>query len=38
LSASLDKLGAKVMIDQGTPNQSQDFTPVALAIKSSGAG
>ena len=37
LSASLDKLGAKVTIDQGYPNQSQDFTPVALAIKSSGA-
>ena len=27
LSASLDKLGAKVAIDQGYPNQSQDFTP-----------
>jgi branched-chain amino acid transport system substrate-binding protein len=37
LSASLDKIGAKVAIDQGYPNQSQDFTPVALAIKSSGA-
>jgi branched-chain amino acid transport system substrate-binding protein len=37
LSASLDKLGAKVAIDQGYPNQSQDFTPVVLAIKSSGA-
>jgi len=37
LSASLDKLGAKVTIDQGYPNQSQDFTPVVLAIKSSGA-
>jgi branched-chain amino acid transport system substrate-binding protein len=37
LSAGLDKLGAKVAIDQGYPNQSQDFTPVALAIKSSGA-
>jgi branched-chain amino acid transport system substrate-binding protein len=30
LSASLDKLGAKVALDQG-------FTPVVLAIKSSGA-
>ena len=37
LSASLDKLGAKVAIDQGYANQSQDFTPVVLAIKSSGA-
>jgi branched-chain amino acid transport system substrate-binding protein len=37
LSASLDKLGARVAIDQGYPNQSQDLTPVALAIKSSGA-
>ncbi len=37
LSASLDKLGAKVTIDQGYPNQSQDFTPVVLAVKSSGA-
>src|SRR5208283_5151825 len=37
LSASLDKLGAKVAIDQGYPNQSQDFTPAVLAIKSSGA-
>lgn len=37
VSASIDKLGAKVVIDQGYPNQSQDFTPVVLAIKSSGA-
>jgi branched-chain amino acid transport system substrate-binding protein len=37
LSASLDKLGAKAAIDQGYPNQSQDFTPVVLAVKSSGA-
>ena len=37
LSAALDKIGAKVAIDQGYPNLSQDFTPVALAIKSSGA-
>ncbi len=37
LSASLDKLGVKVAIDQGYPNQSQDFTPVVLAVKSSGA-
>jgi branched-chain amino acid transport system substrate-binding protein len=37
LSAALDKVGAKVAIDQGYPNQSQDFTPVVLAIKSSGA-
>src|ERR1700724_3802563 len=37
LSAWLDKLGAKVAIDQGYPNQSQDLTPVVLAVKSSGA-
>src|SRR6202522_408452 len=37
LSASLGKLGAKVVLDQGYPNNSQDFTPVVLAIKSSGA-
>src|SRR5208337_2149349 len=37
LSAALDKIGAKVAIDQGYPNQSQDFTPVVLAVKSSGA-
>jgi branched-chain amino acid transport system substrate-binding protein len=37
LSAALDKIGAKVATDQGYPNQSPDFTPVVLAIKSSGA-
>jgi branched-chain amino acid transport system substrate-binding protein len=37
LSAALDKLGATVVTDQGYPNQTPDFTPVALAIKSSGA-
>ncbi len=37
LSAALDKAGGKVAIDQGYPNQSQDFTPVVLAVKSSGA-
>ena len=37
LSAALDKIGAKVFTEQGYPNQSQDFTPVVLAIKSSGA-
>jgi branched-chain amino acid transport system substrate-binding protein len=37
LSASLDKIGARIAIDQGYPNQSQDFTPVVLAVKSSGA-
>ena len=37
LSASLGKLGAKVALDQGYPNQSQDFTPIVLAIKSSDA-
>jgi branched-chain amino acid transport system substrate-binding protein len=37
LSAALDRIGGKVATDQGYPNQSQDFTPVVLAIKSSGA-
>ena len=37
LAASLEKNGAKVALDQGYPNSSQDFTPVVLAIKSSGA-
>ena len=37
LSASLGKLGANVALDQGYPNQNQDFTPVVLAIKASGA-
>jgi branched-chain amino acid transport system substrate-binding protein len=37
LSEAIGKLGAKIAIDQGYPNQSQDFTPVVLAIKSSGA-
>jgi len=37
LAASLEKLDAKVALDQGYPNQSQDFTPVVLAVKSSGA-
>ena len=37
LTEALGKVGAKVAIDQGYPNQSQDFTPVVLAIKQSGA-
>ena len=38
LSAAIGKLdGATVAIDQGYANQSQDFTPVVLAIKQSGA-
>jgi branched-chain amino acid transport system substrate-binding protein len=37
LAGAIEKLGAKVATDQGYPNQSQDFTPVVLAIKSSGA-
>jgi branched-chain amino acid transport system substrate-binding protein len=37
LNAALGNADAKVAIDQGYPNQSQDFTPVVLAIKSSGA-
>jgi branched-chain amino acid transport system substrate-binding protein len=37
LTESLAKIGGSVAIDQGYPNQSQDFTPVVLAIKQSGA-
>jgi branched-chain amino acid transport system substrate-binding protein len=37
LSAALEKLGAPAVLDQGYANQSQDFTPVVLAIKQSGA-
>jgi branched-chain amino acid transport system substrate-binding protein len=37
LTAALEKLGAPSILDQGYPNQSQDFTPVVLAIKQSGA-
>src|SRR5271156_1803324 len=34
---ALGKLGAPPVLDQPYPNQSQDFTPVVLAIKQSGA-
>ncbi|MFO1117199.1 MAG: ABC transporter substrate-binding protein [Beijerinckiaceae bacterium] len=37
LTESLGKIGGSVAIDQGYPNQSQDFSAVVLAIKSSGA-
>jgi branched-chain amino acid transport system substrate-binding protein len=37
LSAALEKLGCPSALDQGYANQSQDFTPVVLAIKQSGA-
>jgi branched-chain amino acid transport system substrate-binding protein len=37
LSAALEKLGCPAVLDQGYANQSQDFTPVVLAIKQSGA-
>jgi branched-chain amino acid transport system substrate-binding protein len=37
LSAALEKLGFPAVLDQGYANQSQDFTPVVLAIKQSGA-
>ena len=38
LAAGLAKLpGTSVALDQGYANQSQDFTPVVLAIKQSGA-
>src|ERR1700726_1119130 len=37
LTSALEKLGAPSVLDQGYANQSQDFTPVVLAIKQSGA-
>src|SRR5882724_6564489 len=37
LSAALEKLGSPAVLDQGYANQSQDCTPVVLAIKQSGA-
>jgi branched-chain amino acid transport system substrate-binding protein len=37
LADALGKSGGKVAIDQGYPNQSQDFTAVVLAVKQSGA-
>ncbi len=37
LTAALEKLGIPPVLDQGYANQSQDFTPVVLAIKQSGA-
>jgi branched-chain amino acid transport system substrate-binding protein len=36
-SGALEKLGGQSALDQGYANQSQDFTPVVLAIKQSGA-
>ena len=37
LSAAITKGGGTIALDQGYANQSQDFTPVVLAVKSSGA-
>jgi branched-chain amino acid transport system substrate-binding protein len=37
LTEALTKLDAAPVLDQGYANQSQDFTPVVLAIKQSGA-
>src|SRR6266404_1363169 len=37
LTSALEKLGTPPVLDQGYANQSQDFTPVVLAIKQSGA-
>src|ERR1700743_3175213 len=37
LTEALGKLDATPVLDQGYANQSQDFTPVVLAIKQSGA-
>src|ERR1700733_14662961 len=36
LTVALEKLGAPPVLDQGYANQSQDFTPVVLAVKQSG--
>ena len=37
LIEALGKSGATIALDQGYTNQSQDFTPVVLAIRQSGA-
>jgi branched-chain amino acid transport system substrate-binding protein len=37
LTEALGKVGATIALDQGYANQSQDFTPVVLAVKQSGA-
>jgi branched-chain amino acid transport system substrate-binding protein len=37
LTDALKKLGAPPVLDQGYANNSQDFTPVVLAVKQSGA-
>jgi branched-chain amino acid transport system substrate-binding protein len=37
LASALEKLGNPAILDQGYANQSQDFTPVVLAVKQSGA-
>ncbi|MGH1575008.1 ABC transporter substrate-binding protein [Methylobacterium sp. P31] len=37
LTQALAKAGGTVVLDQGYTNQSQDFTPVVLAIRQSGA-
>ncbi len=37
LASALEKLGNPALLDQGYANQSQDFTPVVLAVKQSGA-
>jgi branched-chain amino acid transport system substrate-binding protein len=37
LTASLGETGGKLALDQGYPNQSQDFSGVVLAVKQSGA-
>src|SRR6204780_1095102 len=37
LASALDKLGTPAGLDQGYANQSQDFRPVVLAVKKSGA-
>jgi branched-chain amino acid transport system substrate-binding protein len=37
LTAALGQFGAKSVLDEGYTDQNQDFTPIVLAIKQSGA-
>jgi len=37
LASALEKSGTPAVLDQGYANQSQDFTPVVLAVKQAGA-
>src|SRR6201992_2708400 len=37
VASALEKRGTPALLDQGYANESQDFTPVVLAVKQSGA-